>query len=234
LAAGLCWADPVLVAECDPAGSATRVELLAGQGITSGGLLDAVVDVNKEHDSDALWRHVVPVGRGERCLLLPGLTDPQHAVQLDGAWGTVVQMLTAAPIDVIADVGRVGGRDAPYPLLTGADLVVMVLRPTLRQVAAAKPRLQAVQRACPAGQPVGLCLVGNGPYDRRSVGDALALPVVGVLPDDEKAAAVLSDGAVPGRGFAQSALMRGATRLAGQMRRHLYVHHPGVVAGSGR
>ncbi|MEO3861325.1 hypothetical protein [Acrocarpospora sp. B8E8] len=221
LAAALSWPDPVLVAECDPSGGSALAGYFAGRVSATGGLLQAALEATRDGDSEAVWQHTVALDASERRLLLPGLADPGHAIQLDGAWGTLASTLAAAPFDVIADIGRIGGRDAPYPLVSGADLVVMVLAPTLRHIAAARPRLEALRRASTGGIPLGLCLVGAGPYDRRAVGRALSVPVLAELADDPRAANVLSDGAASWSGFPRSALMRSASRLVASMRRHL-------------
>jgi len=58
-------------------------------------------------------------------------------------------------------------------------------------------------------------VIGPGePYGEREIGEALGVPIVGSLPRDPKAAAVLSDGAPAGRLFAQSALLRAARTVA--------------------
>jgi hypothetical protein len=232
----LSWPDPVLVAECDPSGGSALAGYFAGRAGATGGLLQAVLEVIRDGDSETLWQHTVPLDADEQRLLLPGLGDPGHAIQLDGAWGTLASTLVAAPFDVIADVGRIGGRDAPYPLVNSADLVVMVLAPTLRQVAAARPRLEALRRTSTGGIPLGLCLVGTGPYDRRTVGKALSVPVLAELAHDPRAASVLSDGASAWSGFSRSELMRSASRLVDAMRRHLDSDHqergnPGSLTG---
>ena len=62
-----------------------------------------------------------------------------------------------------------------------------------------------------------LLLIGNGPYGAdgpKAFTDALGVPVRASLPCDPAAAAVLSDGARPDRGFGSSPLIRAAAALA--------------------
>ncbi|MFC5828631.1 hypothetical protein [Nonomuraea insulae] len=157
-------------------------------------------------------------------LLLPGLRDPRHLVQLDGAWDTIAALLKAAQdkADVVIDVGQIGGADTPMSLITASDLVVMLLHPTLRHVAQARPRLDALGRYVGTDVPVELCVVGNGPYSLKEVSVALYdLPVLGWIPDDTRSAAVLSDGKQARKSFHRSALVRGASALGSAMRRRV-------------
>ncbi|WP_327586978.1 hypothetical protein OHA25_08195 [Nonomuraea sp. NBC_00507] len=210
LAATLCWPVPVVMAECDPAGGVVLSGMLAGRPdlVGSVGLLQA---------TEIVWEQLIPLDAGGQRRLLPGLSDPGQAVHLDGAWGVIRDLFTHAPFDVIADIGRIGGKDTPYPLLTEAAFVVMVLRPTFRSIAAARPRLHALLRAN-VQAPVGLCLVGEGPYNKRTVSSVLGLPVLAEIREDHTAAGVLSDGRPARRDFGRSPLMYGAARLVKQMR----------------
>ncbi|WP_182884216.1 hypothetical protein [Microbispora sp. H10885] len=98
----------------------------------------------------------------------------------------------------------------------------MLLRPSLRQVADARPRLDAVGRYVGAKVPVALCLVGEGDYTPKEISDALfGLPVIAGIPHDPRSAAVFSDGKRARRSFRRAPLMRGASFLAGAMRQYL-------------
>jgi hypothetical protein len=127
-------------------------------------------------------------------------------------------------------VGQVGRVDTPLSLISACDLAVMLLHPTLRHVAQARPRLDALGRYAGTDVPVELCVVGNGPYSLKEVSSALYdLPVLGWIPDDVRSAAVLSDGRPARKSFHRSALIRGASALGAAMRRRLAARE--AVAG---
>ena len=80
-------------------------------------------------------------------MLLPGLTDPRQAAGLATAWPAVAATLTAQAADVIADCGRLdAGAGQPLAVLSAARTVAIVLRPTLRQVWLARPRVEMLGR----------------------------------------------------------------------------------------
>jgi hypothetical protein len=155
-------------------------------------------------------------GRPAGVRLLPGIRDPRHAAQLGSVWPALAALFSTIDTDVIADLGCVGGSDTPTPLLTCADLVVMTVRPTLAQVDAAQPRLEALRETL--GRRPALCLIGDG-YPAREVRKALFdLPILGELPHAEADARVLSDGARPRRTFRTCLLVRTITALGRRMR----------------
>ena len=105
-------------------------------------------------------------------------------------------------------------------MVNQAAAVVVVTGSNLRAVRAASQAIAHLRReeAEPGAGPVTAMVVAPGePYTEREIADALGAPVIGALPRDAKTAAVLSDGAPAGRGFAQSALMRAARSVAVDM-----------------
>ena len=131
--------------------------------------------------------------------------DPGAARGID--WTRLAAALTGRDeqaTDVLADCGRLRSERFPIPVLQRAAAVVLVTGSTLRAVHAAKLSIADLRTLVPEAPGGGgaLCalVVGPGePYPAGEVGDALGMPVVGVLPRDRKAASVLSDGAPAGR-----------------------------------
>jgi hypothetical protein len=121
-------------------------------------------------------------------------------------------------VDVLADCGRLAADDSPTAVLRRADVVVLVMRPTLRSVAHARSAVLALATSDPEGShPLLAVVVGaDKPYSTRDVRHALQIPVAQVA-DDPRAAAVLSDGAPAGRRFVTSALLRSARTLADEL-----------------
>lgn len=225
LALALSWPREVVLAECDPAGRrilpgylAERLNGSPGPGLLGLGMAldhqrgDGVPAARVEH-------FTLPLDEQRRAWLLHGIRDPRHASQLN--WPLLAQALIGAcgtsAMDVVADLGRVGGSDTPTALLQRADVVVMVLRRSLPQVDAAQPRLDALQTGV---RRVGLCLIDSGRYGAGEIRKALfGLPVLAELPHAPADAQVLSDGAPRRVSFRTSLLMRAAASLGEAMRR---------------
>lgn len=249
LALALGWPEEVVLAECDPAGRRVLPGYLAERlaGPPGPGLLGLAMAITTEAAStDAVGTEVAGTGVASRqarvedytlpltdqgrAWLLHGVRDPRHARQLASLWQPLAETFGTCGVDVIADLGRIGGADTPLALLTNADLVVMVLRPNLAQVDAAQPRLDELQAMRARGVPVGLCLIGEGPYNATAVQKALSgMPVLAELPYAVADARTLSDGAQPRWTFRTSLLMRASERLGQQMRTlvHERAFHPG-------
>ncbi|MBO2465990.1 hypothetical protein [Actinomadura violacea] len=221
LGVALTWPSPVLLAECDPMGrrvlpgyAADRLSESAGPGLL--GL--SMVAESGPHARLPLEDYVVSVPGEKPLELLHGVRDPRHGVRLGPLWGRLSEALVARRGDVIADLGRIGGRDTPNDLLRAADTVIMVLRPTLAQVDAVRPRLDALTGLVGERTTVGLCLVADGPYGAAEVERALGAPVLAELPWAPADARVLSDGARPRRTFRTSLLLRSFTCLGRRLR----------------
>lgn len=214
------WPRQVLTAEMDLAGGAVLPGNLRGQMPADRGLLYWAVDARRGPQAAAvgLWNQVISLDQERQCLLLPGLSDPLQAANLDDVWPTLATTVTEMPLDVVADLGRVGP-DLPLPMVGAADVVAMMVRPTLRQLAAAGPRVAALRPVVGDAGALVLLLVGNGPYGEREVARQLQAPVAAHLPEDPRAARVLSDGAEPRSGFRVSALMRGLAGAGEELRR---------------
>lgn len=215
----------VVVAECDPLGG----EVLAGygQGVASGGrgLLEMVLAA-RAPDADlgtVMWEHVVALDDTRRRWLLPGIGRPQEAGALP--WDRVAEILSGRDdTDVLADCGRLRGQGAPSALLRAADLTVVLLAASTTSVFAVHRSAQMLREELDArragDEHAGLVAIvvgpGRGNHDTAEIArhlDPLGIQVVGDLPDDPEAAAVLSAGAPMRRGFASSKLMRAAADL---------------------
>jgi hypothetical protein len=153
-------------------------------------------------------------------MVLPGLTDPRQAAGLAPAWPAIASTLTAQSCDVLADCGRLdAGPGQPEAVLLAACAVVIVLRPSLRQVWAARPRADLLSHLLGGTQRLALLLTGPGTHSAREVTDSLALPVLASLPDDPRTAVLLSDG-IGRRGHLGSApLLRSARAVVEALRR---------------
>lgn len=217
LGLSLLWPGRVLLAECDPMGRRVLPGFMADRMRESAGpgLLGLVMAAEAEQDAPLpLKDYLVPMVDHGRVDLLHGIRDPRYGARLEPLWHRLAEALTAWDGDVIADLGQVGGRSTPVELLEAADAVVMVLKPTLTQVDAAKPRWEAVKSVVNEGATLGLCLINDGSYRAAELRRVLDVPVLGELPSSPADAQVLSDGARPRLTFRTSLLVRCLKGLA--------------------
>ncbi len=213
LALSLGWPGQVILAECDPSGGDILAGLFAGHLPARNGLLALAIEAGQNPDAAAaaLWPQLIELDDERGRLLLAGMSDPRQATGLAPVWPVLAAALAAQPADVIADCGRLdAGGGGPAPVLTAAGLVVLVLRPSLRQVSKARARIEMLTQMLGGSGRLALLLIGEGTYSAREVGKALGVPVACSLPHDVKAAGVLSDGTGSRRGLQARPLIRAA------------------------
>jgi hypothetical protein len=221
LALALTWPGPVLVAETDPSGGDVLAGFFAGHLQGNRGLLNVAHEATTmEAAAAAVAGQVVELDEAGIRRVLPGLPDPRHAATLSMTWPLLAAALAAQPADVLADCGRLDGGPGQEHILRVAGRIVVVLRPTLRQAAAARPRIEMLTqlKGSLAGH-VGLLVTGPGPLAPKELSRALGVPLAGVLPEDRKAALILSDGAGARRGLQTSQLLRASAAAARMLAR---------------
>ena len=217
LALALGWPGPVIVAECDPAGGSVLAGALGGHHPGGVGLMEHAIEAGRgvEAGAAALPAQLVPLDSSRTRMILPGVTDPRQAVGLASAWPALTATLTAQEADVIADCGRLdAGPAQPLPVLAAASAIAVVLRPTLRQVWAARSRIDMLTQLTGDGARLGLIVIGSGSYTAREVAASLGIPLLAQLPADARSAAVLSDGAPQHRSFCSGPLLTAARGAA--------------------
>ncbi|MGW0078924.1 hypothetical protein ACWDU9_27510 [Streptomyces cellulosae] len=222
LALLLCWPlEPgrrMVLAECDPDGGAVLHGLLQGTLGDRYGLRNLSVAARKGEFGEAFWRQLIDLssedGKAESPrdrLLLPGITDPAQAASLSSVWKGLATMFRGIDADhghdVLVDLGRRGATGPSGVLAEQADLVLVVVRNTLRCLQAAQGRVGELEGR--VGN-VGLLVVDEGPYPAGEAQRVLQVPVVATLPYAPRDARVLSDGAEQPRHFTKSALMKAA------------------------
>lgn len=200
----LTWPGTVLLAECDMTGASVLPGLFNGHIAADRGILHLALAVaeNPALAQAALREQTVALDEAGERPLLPGPVDPFQARAIDAAaWEDIATLLAAQQGEVIADVGQVLA-DERYPvgLLAAADMIVMVMRPTVRQIAAAQPRLAQLRQALGESARFALCLIGRGAYSAGEIRKALGpFAATVLLPDDPRSARRLSDGDATGR-----------------------------------
>jgi hypothetical protein len=235
VALALSWPAPVVLAECDPSGGDILAGLLSGHVPAGHGLMEYAIEAGRSGGAAAasLCAQLTPLDDDRTRMVLPGLTDPRQAAGLASAWSAVAASLAAQPADVIADCGRLdAGQGQPLAILSAARTVGILLRPTLRQVWSARPRVEMLSELLGDSSRLTLLLTGPGTRTAHEVADALSLPVAAALPADSRTASLLSDGRGGQRQLGSSPLMRSAGAAGRALRDHATVM-TGQPAGGG-
>jgi hypothetical protein len=219
LALTLSWPSQVILAECDPSGGDILAGLLRGHLSASSGLLPLALEAGAgaEIPADTLWRQLVELDEEHNRLLLAGISDPRQSAALQSSLPWIADALQGMQADVMADCGRLDSVAAVRPVLSASSLAVLVVRPTLRQVSRAVPRVEMLTNLVGKDRVVML-LVGDGTASGREVAKTLGIPVVGQLPDDVKTASALSDGTGSRHRMDTRALIRAAATAGRGMR----------------
>jgi len=223
VALALSWPVPVIVAECDPSGGDILAGLLSGHVPAGHGLMEYAIEAGRSGGAAtaSLRAQLISLDDDRTRLVLPGLTDPRQAAGLASAWPAVAAALAAQPADVIADCGRLdAGPGQPLAVLSAARTVAIVLRPTLRQVWSARPRVEMLRELLGDTARLRLLLTGPGTRSAREVAHALSVPVAAVLPADSRTASLLSDGLGGQRQLGSGPLMRAARAAGRALRDH--------------
>jgi hypothetical protein len=243
LALTLTWPGRAVLAECDPAGGSIQAGYLAGALPADRGLRElAVAELRGEDLRDHWWGQLIDLHPPHRHrLLLPGITDPAQSGTLRPVWDRLAAFFTDLErtdgYDVIVDCGRLATPNPPWPVLLGADVVLLALRPTLPDMFAAVPTVRALRRQLAeqgAGLgSLGLLLTGGGDQPGRTVARELATTLVAELPDDPRTVRVLSHG---GTVRTNAPLMRAAagahSRIAAQVTTRRDALRPDPAASS--
>ncbi|MGH3166558.1 MAG: hypothetical protein ACRDN0_11790, partial [Trebonia sp.] len=152
LALASVWPEPVLLAECDPAGGDLMFRFPSADGRQLDprrGLLSLAVAGRRDYQQQQVWPHTQKIHGGLDALL--GVTNAEQGAGLGTLWGPLGKMLATLPdADVIADCGRLGPDGPFYDLLAEADSVLLVARADLGDIIRLRDRAAAVVAA--AGQ----------------------------------------------------------------------------------
>lgn len=218
LALALTWQGRCVLAECDPAGGSVQAGYLAGALPADRGIRElAVAELRGEDLRERWWNQLVDLQAPHRQrLLLPGITDPVQSGALRPVWDRLAtffaELEQAQPsFDVIVDCGRLTTQNPPWPLLSRADAVLLVVRATLPGMSAAYPAIRMLHTHLTEGgagtTSLGLLVTGEGDQPVRTVAHELRTPALVHFPDDPRTATVLTRG---GQVRTGSPLMRAA------------------------
>jgi MinD-like ATPase involved in chromosome partitioning or flagellar assembly len=212
------WPRPVLMAECDPNGA----DLAARFGLPPNpGLVSLASAARHGLGPRQLREHMQRLPGGIPVLL--GVQLPEQALALGPLWSRLAAELARLEVDVLVDGGQLVGDSPVLELVAGADLLVLVGRPTVEGVTHLAGRIARLEQQ---GQRPVVVLVGDRPYGPRAVeetlrAEGLRAPVLGVLADDPRAAAALSGESGRPSLLARSLLVRSAREIALRIESHV-------------
>ncbi len=215
----LAWPEPAFLIDVDRSGGQA---VLAGYlgGIESQGRgIVSLVAAHRERCSDNPQAHGIPLTTSGDRIFLPGFATPAAATAFERTWpefSSALATLSTQGHNVIIDAGRLG-TGLPRQLLDIADVVLLVLRSSLRSIAAARLAAPLLADA----RESGLLLVGAGmPYSGTEIAAALAHDIWLTVPYDTETARFFSDGE-PQRRCDKSALWKsyqdGAQNVAARL-----------------
>ena len=205
---------PAVLIEADPAGGdlAARFRLPGWPGLVS-----LAAALRKDADPLAVVAHAQPV-LGGRVAVVAGAWGAQQANAAVSVLAAAGPQWADAPSPLmIVDCGRWDAASPAMDLVQAADVVLLLARPDVDELAQLAARRPTASRW--RGVP-GLVLIGRGGYPPDQIRDALQLPIMAVLPRDVRSAAVLRGAACANPGFQRRPLFRAAARLAGLLHAH--------------
>lgn len=218
LGLALTWPKNVLLADCDrdPA-QAIQAGYLRGMDHGGRGLM-ALAHLHRQGAplGPELWRNTLPLTStgAQHRRYLPGFSTAGSARLFDHVWpplGEAFSQLGRQEVDVLVDAGRITSAGLPSGLLMVADIVVMVVRSSLRSLAGARIHLATLTdqvHRLHRSPECCLAIVGAGrPYAAGEISSQFGLPCWLELPWDPKSAEVLSDGEPPPRRFHEATFM---------------------------
>ena len=214
-----CWpADrEALVVDADCAGGDLVVRFTGGEdGLQSSpSTVQLAAAARSGMTSDALFETLQSLpGPGEvRALVGPSASSAAStALESLLRCGLVDLLAGLRRFDTLVDVGRLDPWSPAMGLVRELGSVVVVVSATFASVVHARD-LIAVLR--PMGVRCVLLVHGAGPYAPAEIADALGgLPVVGVVPHDERGARALAGEATNPKTLARSRLLRACAETA--------------------
>lgn len=206
LAAVATTSGRAILAELDPAGGSIGV--LTGQPAVVG-LVDAATLLRRTTSAAAVDDNATMTPHGVATLLAPssGAVAESVIASIADRW---VPALRAAALDVIVDGGRWEPSQTTARRVFGADLVVVVVRPTVASVEATRHIVDRVREV--ARRPAAALVVGGKPYRPEEVAHHLDLPLAGAIAWDPRGATNLWAGGVS-RTWMRSMLARSAAAV---------------------
>jgi MinD-like ATPase involved in chromosome partitioning or flagellar assembly len=230
------WPRPVLLVECDAAGGDLAYRLPADDGgplNPSRGLLSLGAVARRGLHPQQIHEHTQRLIGGLEVLV--GIASAEQAAGLTWLWEPLAGALQALPdVDTVLDCGRIGAHPPINQLLAEADMVLLLTRPKLDQVAHLRERVSllgaALAERTRTPPPLGVAVVADPKEYGKAIAEVRRVLVSAGLPDlvlgglayDVKGAELLR-GEWGGR-LDRTLLIRSARELAATLAAHLASH----------
>lgn len=209
-----------LAVDADPIGGDFAAGVLRGCVPPGSGMLP-LATTRGQKAAAAVDAAAVALRDDATARVLVGVPDSARAAGLGLAWDVVATAGAQDAPDVLVDCGRVDAAAPLPPWLTGSDLALLVARPTLTSVTAARRLVDSLTAPAangaamlPASRLGLIVLDAASPYRPSEVAEVIGLPLMAWMPFEPAPARVHSEGAVPPRGFARSGYVRSLQGLA--------------------
>jgi MinD-like ATPase involved in chromosome partitioning or flagellar assembly len=211
LALAAVWPHRPLVAECDPCGGVLAYRFRQSP---TPGLITLGPAARRGLSPADVWTHTQIISGSLPVLL--GVLHPEQAAALGPLWEELPAALAEVGADVLIDCGRLYPDSPTLPLVSTADLAIIMAWPDASGVTQIQGLLAMLART---GTTASIVLAGEQPYRTSEVRAALAergiaADLLGVMAQDRAAARRL--GGEPGsdRALARSPLIRSVRQLA--------------------
>lgn len=203
---------PVVV-EADASGGV----LAARYGISLTPGMVTLAESLRKGEQPALLDHAQRLPSGVACVpISPSATA--SSAQLRSALGFLGPYLQSVDHTVMLDAGTVLPDSRLVSSMAAADLLLWFVRPNREELLVLRHRLSE----CSQPDDVAIVLVGDSPYKAAQVEHALDVPVIGVVPVDNRGAAAVNAGG-DDRFLRRSPLTRACAKLAEQLQHHVWM-----------
>lgn len=223
------WPSPVVVVDADPAGGDLAIGWLGGRRLPypDRSVLSFAIEAAQTGIAGParLDQHLQRVPGTPNCLVLNGFPDTTQLrfVTVDGWYRLADELseLSRSGTDVLVDCGRFGPT-TPMALLRAADLVLIGVRPSLRDRGPARC-LAGRLRSMVDPEKLGLAVLATTTLGTADVERHLGLYAMVSLPANRRVANAFSGGARRPVWSSRSRLVRTATHTASLM--HVVLNH---------
>lgn len=228
-----------LMVEADPVGSSpTLAGYLRSEVVHDRSLKNLINHDRHGRLREAFASQLVRI-EDTNASVLPGLLHAGQAEPMSRTWEPLAELLTdfSAQSSVVVDAGRFGHPNGPNELLYAAEVIGIVIRPTLPRVAALSSALEPLKRQLSGRRSrasLGLIIIGSGftlgsdAYDAADVAKATGVDVIATIPDSAKDARALSEGVRLGRWRRKrSAYIRALRGTWPKLEKFAETHRPG-------
>lgn len=219
----LGWHRPAILLEADTSRTSSVLPgYLAGQIYHDIGLSQlSVAHQHGQLSVKDLWDETAELEKDR--LLVPGFSNVTAGRGAASLWQSIAPLgdsLADAGTDLIIDASRWQNDDPRASLMNHADVVVLMLHPTLPDVAAAAAHIRSIRASLDAaGHGQHLCALlteidpksyplGTSSLTRADIHKFTGIPVIGKLPYDSRSAAVYSYGIDRAPRFSKAPLQR--------------------------